>query len=253
MAYPELTPRSTNVIADESSGLEATINRIESKLDKLISWQQDIISEVKGIQNTLAELQTTSETLADEQQQLRTENFELRKQVEWNEIEIDRLKQQRLSKCFEISNVPVAEGENLLDITTCLCREIGVTIGENDVQEIFRTPSNLSLKSQIPPSIHVKVFTKTKRDEVLTRKREKRDLTTGILNTSSNNTQNSSIYINEVLTKRNRYLFKLARDVKRKGKIKFAWFKDGRLLVRKTEKAKVIDVTSEKTLNDYSK
>lgn len=65
--------------------------------------------------------------------------------------------------------------------------------------------------------------------------------------------QNIRIYINEVLTKRNQYLFKLARDQKREGKLKFTWFRNGRLLVRKTEKSKAKEITSAIVLNDITK
>lgn len=235
-----------------SSGLEVIIARIESKLDQLIGWQQDVISEVRDIHNTLGELRTTTETLMDEQQQLRDDNHELRKQLEWCEIEIDRQKQDKLKKSFEISNVPVAEDEDLMKIAAGVCQAIGVSLESNDVKEIFRTPNNLSLKSQFPPSICVKLYNKKKREEVMAKKKGKKELTTASLNMATGNA-NVNMYINEVLTKRNRYLFKKARDLKRDGKIKFAWFRDGRLLVRKTEKSKVREISSIQALNEFTK
>ena len=69
----------------------------------------------------------------------------------------------------------------------------------------------------------------------------------------ADNLQRVNIYISEVLTKRNRYLLKLARDLKRSDKIKFVWFKDGRLLARKNEKGKVREITSASALNDLTK
>lgn len=111
----------------------------------------------------------------------------------------------------------------------------------------------MSIKSQIPPSIQVKFHRKEKRDDIMVKKRSKRDLTTAVLNMSADNPRHVNIYINEVLTRRNRYLFKLARDLKRNGKIKFAKFRDGRLLVRKTEKAKVREVFSSVALDEYNK
>lgn len=231
--------------------MEATIARIESKLDQLIGWQKDVVSEIRGMQNTLDELRTTTETLMDEQQQLRSENCEMRRQLELNEIEIDKLKQETLRKTLEISNVPVTEGEDLFGIVAQICQGISVTLDRSQVKEIFRAPTYQSQKSQIPPPIQVKLSSKEKRDEMLKKKREKKELTTAILNMATDKPAN--IYINEVLTKRNRYLFKLARDLRRSNNIKFAWFKDGRLLVRKTEKAKVKEITTTSSLNEYTK
>lgn len=248
---PLSTPRAETKTSANSTNLEIAIQRFESKLDQLISWQKDMVSEVRGIQETLEKLQTTTETLMDEQQQLRDENYELRRQLEWCEIEIDRQKQDKMKKSFEISNVPETDGENLFDITSSICREIGVNLESNDVREVFRTPNSLSSKSRFPPSIQVTLSNKVKRDEIMKNKRGKKELTTAMLNLPTGN-RDVNIYINEVLTKRNRYLFKQARDLKHNGKIKFAWFKDGRLLVRKTEKGKVREITSTNTLNELA-
>ncbi|KAL1403407.1 hypothetical protein pipiens_019378, partial [Culex pipiens pipiens] len=74
-----------------------------------------------------------------------------------------------------------------------------------------------SQKSQIPPPIQLKLSSKKKRDELLAKKREKKELTTAILDKGTDKPVN--IYISEVLTKRNRYLFKLARDLRRSDRI----------------------------------
>ncbi|XP_055542976.1 uncharacterized protein LOC129728552 [Wyeomyia smithii] len=78
-----------------TSTLETTIERLESKLDQVISWQKEVVDEIRGMANTLEQLRLTADTLAVEQQQLRTDNYELRKQLEWNETEIDKLKSTR--------------------------------------------------------------------------------------------------------------------------------------------------------------
>ncbi|XP_052561907.1 uncharacterized protein LOC128092312 [Culex pipiens pallens] len=202
---------STAKAGAASSTTEAAIVRIESKLDQLIGWQKDVITEIRGIQNTLEELRTTTETLMDEQQQLRSDNFELRRQLELNEIEIDQLRQEMLRKTLEISNVPVAEDEDLFDKVTQICHGIGVVLDISEVKEIFRAPTYQSQKSQIPPPIQLKLSSKKKRDEPLAKKREKKELTTAILDKGTDKPVN--IYISEVLTKRNRYLFKLRWQV----------------------------------------
>lgn len=246
------TPNGIEKVAGPFN-MESVIGRIESKLDKLICWQKEVITEVRGIQNTLGELRTTTETLMDEQQQLREQNDELRRKVEWCEIEIDKQKQEQLGKSLEVSNIPVIEGEDLFKIVNTICEEISVDLRRDDVEGICRAPSNVSIKSQLPPSILVRFHSKEKRDEIMAKKKSKRDLTTSVLNISAENSRNVNIYINEVLTRRNRYLFKMARDLKRNGKVKFAWFRDGRLLVRKTEKGRVREVFSSDILNEYSK
>lgn len=189
----------------------------------------------------------------DEQQQLRDDNYELRRQLERCEIDIDRQKQEKLMKTIEIANVPITEGEDLLGIAANICQVIGVTLESSDVKEICRMPNNYSSKSQCPPLICVKLCNKQKRNEIMANKKGKKELTTARLNMATDNVRSSNIYIKELLTKRNRHLFKQARDLKRDGKLKFAWFRDGRLLVRKTEKSKVIEITSIKALNDSTK
>lgn len=246
------TPHATEKEA-EPSNMEIVIGRIEAKLDKLIGWQQEVITEVRSIQCTLDELRTTTETLMDEQQQLREQNDDLRRKLEWCEIEIDKQKQEKLNQLLEISNIPTMEGEDLFKIVNTICEEIGVKLQKDEVKEISRTPSHMSVKSQMPPSIQVRFHSKEKRDNIMAKKRNKRDLTTAVLNISADNSRNVNIYINEVLTKRNRYLFKLARDLKHNGKIKFAWVRDGRLLVRKTEKGRVREIFSSDALNEYIK
>ena len=57
----------------------------------------------------------------------------------------------------------------------------------------------------------------------MTSKKRKKELTTAALNIAAGDARNFNININEVLTKRNRYLVKQARGLKREGKVKFAW------------------------------
>ncbi|XP_055604597.1 uncharacterized protein LOC129752839 [Uranotaenia lowii] len=226
---------------------------MDSKLDRLIGWQQDIINEVRSIQNTLDELRTTTETLMDEQQQLRKENYELRQMLEKNEAETNQIKQEKLLKSFEISNIPVSSDEDLLNIASKICESFGVNLEATDVKEIFRAPSNSSLKSQIPPSIIVKLKSREKKESIMAGKRNSRDLSTRVLGMPNKYPKEYNVYINESMTKRYRYLFKLARDQKRDGKLKYVWFRNGRLLARKTEKSKVKEITSSSVLNDITK
>lgn len=71
---------------------------------------------------------------------------------------------------------------------------------------------------------------------ILNGKKEK-TLNTSILYPDA---ENRLIYINENMTKYYRMLLKKARDLKRNGTVNFAWFKIGKVLIRKTEKSKVI-------------
>lgn len=63
MADQPLSSTSHNTDKDaEQYNMEIAIGRIEAKLDKLINWQQEVITEVRGIQCTLEELRFTTET-----------------------------------------------------------------------------------------------------------------------------------------------------------------------------------------------
>uniref|UniRef100_A0A8D8CKD0 (northern house mosquito) hypothetical protein n=1 Tax=Culex pipiens TaxID=7175 RepID=A0A8D8CKD0_CULPI len=100
------------------------------------------------MQNTLDELRTTTETLMDEQQQLRSENCEMRRQLELNEIEIDKLKQETLRKTLEISNVPVTEGEDLFGIVAQICQKGSAShlTGPRSRKFLHLSKSNLAVR-----------------------------------------------------------------------------------------------------------
>jgi len=65
-----------------------------------------------------------------------------------------------------------------------------------------------------------------------------------------NKNDKSKIYINETLSSYFRALYTAAKELKKREHIKFLWFKNSRILLRKDENSKVVIVRSFEDLNN---
>ena len=75
------------------------------------------------------------------------------------------------------------------------------------------------------------------------------DLNTNKIGLSTDNT----IYINHDMTPKNQLLLKQARELKQKNQVKFSWYKDGTVYVRKTTTSPTIRIKSEEDLTNLKK
>lgn len=171
--------------------------------------------------------------------ELMRENSELKNRI--NEIEINmNLQNQFLVKNnIEISGVEEVENENLVEIVKNIINiDNNQTLCENDIENVYRKKTQNN-KSGYPSVICVCLNKNRIKREIISNKKK---ITEKI--NSKRQKNELSVYISESITQYFSYLFKCARDLKRKKKIKYAWFKNGNLFIKEAD-----DKTSVKVLS----
>lgn len=168
---------------------------------------------------------------------LMRENIELKERLNEVEINMNIQNQFSLKNNIEISGVVETENENLTQIVKNIInidnKEI---ICENDIENIYRKKFSNN-KSGYPSVICIFLNKNKIKREIINNKKK----ITEKLNSKSEKNE-LSIYITESITQYFSYLFKCARDLKRKKKIKYAWFKNGNLFIKEADDKKSVKV-----------
>jgi hypothetical protein len=123
-------------------------------------------------------------------------------------------------------------------------REVKFESSRSTVTEVYRTKENN--KSGLPGSIIVTFNSSADKDRFL-QETKKTQLTSSFLPSDH---RQRPVYVNEHMTRLNKYLFYLARSMRREGHIKYAWFTNGRVLVKEADGAPSIIVDCPKTLDN---
>lgn len=170
-------------------------------------------------------------------------------------LQCDKERSEQFSRLnnLEISGVPVASGENLHTILNLVCVKVGVSLDERDVDRIHRVrrfdaAANSAAGQQQPsrhPAIIVRFTRRVCKDRVLAAMRARRVLTSADLGLSG---PTSNIYMGDHLTPANKLLLRRARELKTVLGYQYLWIRDGKILMRKSDKSKVILIAKSEDL-----
>lgn len=145
--------------------------------------------------------------------------------------------QKLLQKNIEICGWPVTENENLVNNFTSLLTKFKIDSNGNNFT-VMRTKENKERNSGLPPPVLVSfnnIEEKTKIRKALQSNRIKAQDCGFVDN-------NRPIYVNDHLTKRNKYLLQQAKERKKRGIYNYVWTSNGDVLVRKDATSKVIRI-----------
>lgn len=221
-------------------GLATKINNLSSIKEEFIEFKKSIIYISDQYDNMIKELQKTNtetKNLQKQVEQLLENNNEKDKQIKNMEEQIGNLQQYTRNQNLEIFGVPETHDENCKDIVFKIARELQVDLKceEIDVSHRIR-----SAKPNTTPSIVARITTRTKRDLLIQKK--------ALVNTNRNIPGleiGEKIYISEHLTPQNKALLRATKIRAREYNYKFVWFKNSKILVRKSENTAVIRIFNE--------
>jgi hypothetical protein len=175
---------------------------------------------------------------------LQTENERLRGRVDMFEARMDDLEQRSRANVVELYGIPEVPGEDVTDVAVKVCGAVGMEIGRDAIDACHR-----SRKTNNRPTsgIVVKFVRRRDADEVLQKRRMKRDLNTSHINLPG---EGKPIYINQSLTADRRKLFAKARQLKNVKGLKYVWTdRSGRIKIRRDDGGKVIVIKSQGDLD----
>lgn len=151
--------------------------------------------------------------------------------------ELNERDQDLLSNDIEISNITETKVDNPIHIVKVIGLKLGVNIEERDIVSAERVggrqlnaASSEGAMEPRPRAIVVRLARRDLRDELLASARVRRGATTADLDIPGTTRR---FYLNERLTKANRWLFRKTRDAAGLFEWKFVWTKRGRILARR--------------------
>ncbi|KAK8772439.1 hypothetical protein V5799_024315 [Amblyomma americanum] len=191
---------------NELSCLKATVADLEASVEMMSSKYDELLARVDKQDQTIESLLK------------RVEKVEGGQQVELRQLKEDTLEQHSRALNLEIHGVQSCPGENLLSKVNEVAEKIKLpAVTQQEVNDLHRLPA----KGSKIPIILVRFANKGTRDEWL---RNRNELRTD---------EKCCIYLNENLTKRNRQLLQRAKTWADDHGFRFAWYRHGRIYVRK--------------------
>lgn len=190
------------------------------------------------------------------------ENIDLRNEIailhtKLNHVDhlMDSKDQTGLDCNIVINGVVEEQNEEVPKIVVQIATALKVPIDASDIRTAHRKMT-ANAESGLPRSIIVEFKNKSKRDEILELRKTTTLATQCVQLSQTPDKPFRPIYIAEQLTSRKQFIFKMARDIKRANKIKFAWAKNGDIFIRQSERSKIIKIKHIQQLkqlqNEYS-
>lgn len=152
---------------------------------------------------------------------------------------VNYLEQSLRSNNVEIQDIPEKADENLISLIAKIGNSINFEVKPAKIDTVFRVPTLVEKK---PKNIVIKFLSKCDRDGFLIAAKTARKIPgnkygfnlTGV---------SDKFYINEHLAPQTKLLLKQTREKAKERNFKFTWVQNGNVLVRQTEKSKIIQIT----------
>lgn len=253
------TSVTSNSSTDSNPDIIATLNQFKEELraivkEELLILRQEFQAEFNKIRADITQLQTDNNKtkVSVESLNRKTDGMEVRvtaieqkllkssdcgDEVARLRLELNDRDQQLLANDIEIANLPETNGENLLHITKLIATKLGVQVEERDIisadriggRHIDATSASGPVENR-PRPVVVRLARRSLRDDLIKGARVRRGATTADLGMPGD--RRRRFYVNERLTKTNRYLFRRARESGQRLGWKFVWSNRGRILAR---------------------
>ncbi|XP_053603583.1 uncharacterized protein LOC128671267 [Plodia interpunctella] len=197
-----------------------TIAKLTEKLEDSDRRCNQLEGRVNSLENQISELNSNSDK-------------SLLATIEQLKSELNDRDQDSLGNDLEISNIPEDKGENLLHIVTAIADKLSVNMTVQDIvsaTRVGRSAEAAGVENTRHRPIVVRVVRRALRDELLRSARVRRGATTEGIGLPA---PHRRFYINERLTKTNRFLFSRARELGKSRGWRYVWTKDGKIFARR--------------------
>ena len=221
-------------LLDRVKQLQEGYSDIKSSLSDIQKCITDHADALKGISASLTSLNQRLDNLSED-------NIQISNRVSSLQVQLNRAEQEWLRNVVEFRGVPFVDGETLDSIVCNVGQALGVDISVSDLDYCYR----LKLRGKGPDSpnpVIVRFLRHSLASKVVAARSGKRNLTTKDIGFSLSPA--APVYVNESLTPFNRKLYSVVRDLKKNGKIKYVWVRNGRIHARKEDGSERLTISS---------
>ncbi|XP_039287925.1 uncharacterized protein LOC120352236 [Nilaparvata lugens] len=220
------------VIAGNQTSMKENIKKMELELGKSIESCHQAINDINkkfDEQNKqISTCLTNIDKLSTEVASLRKENAELKERVE-------DMEQYSRSNMLEINGIPKKQDEDVTEIICRMSEALGHKIKADAIDICHRLKQR---NENLPPPIVVKFVRRTDKQVILNKRKVTRQFSTKQMG----ETTDHPVYANESLAPTRRRIFTMAREIFKRGDIKYLWIKEGKILARKEDGTPVIEL-----------
>lgn len=233
-------------IMSEIKILKAEVRELRKENSEIVLLRQ----EVRDLKNEMVQVTTALTKLDSYEKRIELQDktiLEMRESIQTLQLTLQTQEQHELRDELEIVGVPEQNNENLKHIVILSSNKVGVNLNEEDLDLVHRAgPRKPGSQSETQPrSIIVKLARKSKRDEIISAAKSRRNLTTEDITPGPS----AKLYINERLSKTNRRLFRETRQRAQKYNFRYTWTRNGTIYVRKTDGKPAIIIRTEADLD----
>lgn len=215
--------------------IESFKNDIMSVLKTMKNNQEE---EFKLVRKEISEIKEQNQNLYVALQSkievLEKNNLNNQERIEQLEEKIEEMQRQRNNSFVEIKGIPFVPGENLEEICTKICKEVGLLSTQGVIRSVYRGAQfkkrDRSVILELPSA--ATKFELLKLHKTYNANHRENSLNNETIGLEGNN---SKIYISEYLTQNARKLFFAARNYAKSNGFKYCWTKNGRIFLRKSE------------------
>lgn len=217
------------------------IKRLEADIGKSVETCHEKIDELT---NTIQKHNETLKAFEDKFNEALQENSNLKIKVNDLEMRLDDMEQYSRSNTLEINGIVETENENVIDVVIAVGNGLGYPITNDMIDACHRVGQREpeGRKRKNPRGIIVKFTRRSVKEDLLKQRRVKRNFNTKDIGISDRPAE--VIYMNDSLTQRRRKILNEAKILKKEKGFQFLWVRNGKILLRTEEGAKVIALVS---------
>lgn len=228
----------------ENGEFMAAISAQDFKLEAIMSFMRDVRTDMSEMRKSMEFMSNKYDELLNKHQIIENEHKEDRKLIKSLESKVDYVERCGKAATIEIKNIPPKKDESkdhLFDIIMKTAAAVKVTLGKNDVKNIYRV--NTNNPSNKP--VIVELLCNWKKDEIIQAvKSYNKKFKNDKLNTSHLllDVPKAPVYVSESLTFKNRKLYAMARSFARENNYLYHWTTQGSVYIRKADGHPVIRI-----------
>ena len=238
----ELKSNTTTQIKALENVARQSNQRIEQhtvEIDDIKKSQQFISAQYENTKKNSENLIKRNTDLKNENEQLNNKIKDLERRDKQHYATLNNQEQYTRREMVEVNGIPNVPNENTKEIILNLAKKMNIKLNPSSFDVIHR----LSDKDFAP--IIIKFSTRTDRNVFYDARSQLKNLTIQDLGYDPNPNTKNKIYINESLTKKNKIVYKAAREECTKLNYRYCWTKNGGIYARKNETSHVIRINLE--------
>lgn len=227
------------------------IEHLKESYSELVNQYNNLLKSVQYISDEYDKMKKTTENLQEKVKTNTNQINQLQDSLKHKDnticelvCKVNELEQYSRVNNVEIVGLPESSTEDCKKIICDIASELQVDVQENDISTAHRLPN----PNGKPPSIIAQFISREKKQAFIKNKT--------LLITNNNKFKNiktvSKIFINEHLTPYNKSLLFKTKNLAREKHYKFAWFKNGKILLRKDTDSNVIRIRNEQDLLKFN-